>query len=92
MGKLAFVPISIGGGLLAGAVGRKVFTLLWGVVDDQEPPKAEHRNISLVRLATAVTLEGAVFSLTRGLVDHGSRRAFERLTGSWPGEREPEVQ
>jgi hypothetical protein len=26
----------------------------------------------------------------RGLVDHGARRGFYNLTGSWPGDEAPE--
>ena len=26
----------------------------------------------------------------KGTFDHGTRQAFERLTGSWPGEEQPE--
>jgi uncharacterized protein DUF4235 len=90
VGKLAFLPFSIGTGLVAGVVSRKVFATLWGLIDDEEPPKAEHHEVALAKLAAAVTLEGAVFALTRGLVDHGARQAFYRLTGSWPGDEEPE--
>jgi hypothetical protein len=90
MGKLAFLPFSIGAGLVAGALSRKAFGALWGVVDDEEPPKAEHREVALPKLAAAITLEGAVFALTRGMVDHGARQLFFRLTGSWPGEEAPE--
>jgi hypothetical protein len=35
-------------------------------------------------------LEGAIFRAVRGVFDHGSRQAFSRLTGSWPGEERPE--
>jgi hypothetical protein len=90
MGKLAFLPVSIGTGLIAGALSRKAFELLWGVIDDEEPPKAEHREVPLVKLVAAVTMEGAVFALTRALVDHGARQAFFRMTGSWPGDEHPE--
>ena len=92
MGKVAFLPFSIGSGLIAGFIARKVFAAAWGVVDDQDPPKPEHRNVSLGKLAAAVALEGLVFSLTRAMVDHGSRRAFERFTGSWPGEGAPDAE
>ncbi|HWE08466.1 MAG TPA: DUF4235 domain-containing protein [Solirubrobacteraceae bacterium] len=90
MGKVAFLPFSLGSGLVAGVIAKKLFAVMWGWVDDQEPPKPEHRNVPIGKLLLAVALEGMVFSLTRGLVDHGSRRAFERLTGSWPGDAEPE--
>ena len=88
--KLVFIPISIAGGLLAGLIGKKVFERLWGLVDEEEPPESEHREVSVLKLALALTLEGAIFRLIRGLFDHGARRGFARLTGSWPGEESPE--
>jgi hypothetical protein len=92
MGKFAFLPFSIGSGLIAGFIAKKVFAAVWGVIDDQDPPKPEHRDVELAKLAAAVALEGLVFSLTRAMVDHGSRRAFERFTGSWPGDEAPESE
>jgi len=90
MGKIAFLPFSLGSGLIAGAIARRAFEAVWGVMDDQEPPKPEHRDVRLLKLVAAVALEGLVFSITRGLVDHGARHAFERVTGQWPGEEQPE--
>ena len=92
MGKVMFLPVSIASGLLAGFIGKKTFELLWGVIDDEEAPKAEHRDISLAKLGGALAIEGALFALIRGLVDHGSRHAFARATGSWPGEERPEPE
>ena len=90
MSKLMFLPVSIGGGLLAGLVGKKLFGLIWGAIDDQEPPSAEHREVSLPKLAIALLVQGALFSLIKGLVDHGSRHAFARVTGAWPGDEQPD--
>ncbi len=45
MGKAFFLPVSIGGGLLAGLIGKKLFGLIWGVIDDEAPPGPEYRNI-----------------------------------------------
>lgn len=92
MSKVVFLPVSVGGGLLAGLIGKKLFGLLWGVIDDQEPPQPEHRDVRLGKLALALVIEGALFSLIKGFADHGSRHAFTRLTGAWPGENEPEPQ
>jgi hypothetical protein len=92
MGKLMFLPVSIGSGLLAGLIGKKLFQGIWGVIDDEEAPKAEHRYISFPKLIAALAIEGALFALIRGLVDHGSRQAFTRVTGSWPGEERPEPE
>jgi Protein of unknown function (DUF4235) len=90
MTKLLFIPFSVIGGILAGALGKKTFEALWGVIDDQEAPEPKHRNISLKKLLPALVLEGAIFRAVRGLFDHGARHAFQRLTGSWPGEEQPE--
>ena len=92
MGKLMFLPISIGSGLLAGLIGKKTFQLIWGAIDDEQAPQAEHRYISLPKLVAALAIEGALFALIRGLVDHGSRHAFARATGSWPGDERPDPE
>jgi hypothetical protein len=90
--KFLFLPVSILGGLLAGLIGKKIFEQVWGLIDDQEPPEAKHRQVEYVKLAGALLLEGAIFRLIRGFFDHGARRGFQRLTGSWPGEEAPEPE
>jgi hypothetical protein len=30
--------------------------------------------------------------LARGFFDHGARRGFQRVTGSWPGQEAPEPE
>jgi hypothetical protein len=90
--KIAFIPISVLGGLLAGFIGQKVFDAIWGKVDEREPPQPEHREISLAKLVLALAIEGAIFRLVKGLFDHGARRGFARMTGSWPGEESPEKE
>jgi hypothetical protein len=90
MSKILFVPFSVLGGILAGIVGRKTFDGLWSVFDDQEAPDPKYREIALPKLIAALLIEGAIFRAVRGLFDHGSRRAFRKLTGSWPGEERPD--
>ncbi len=87
--KFLFLPISVLGGILAGLIGTKIFERLWTLVDDEEPPDAEHRDIGYAKLALALVLEGAIFRLIRGFFDHGARHGFEQLTGAWPGEEAP---
>jgi hypothetical protein len=88
--KIIFVPISILGGIVAGALGRKLFDAVWGKVDEEEPPHPEHRQVDMRKLVVALVLEGAIFRLVKGLFDHAARRGFARWTGAWPGEEEPE--
>jgi hypothetical protein len=88
--KLIFAPVGIAAGLLAGVAAQKAFERLWGVFDDEEPPAPDHREVSYPRLVAALVVEGAVFRLTKGLVDRAVRSGFARATGSWPGEEAPE--
>jgi uncharacterized protein DUF4235 len=90
--KFLFLPISIGLGLAAGLLGRKIFEQAWGLIDDEEPPDAKHREISFPKLIAALLVEGAIFRLVKGLTDHGARRSFARMTGTWPGEEAPEPE
>jgi Protein of unknown function (DUF4235) len=88
--KFVFAPISIVLGLIAGAFGKKIFEQVWGLIDEEEPPKPEHREFSWPKLISALAVEGAIFRLTKGLVDHATRTSFAKVTGSWPGEERPE--
>jgi hypothetical protein len=90
--KLIFIPISVAGGIIAGLVAKKSFEQIWGMIDSEEPPDAEHREISYLKLAAALMIEGAIFRLVRGFFDHGARRTFARATGRWPGEEAPEPE
>jgi hypothetical protein len=90
--KFIFIPIGIASGLLAGLVGKKLFEQVWGVIDEEEPPDPKHKEISVPKMVGAMALEGAIFRVVRGLADHGSRRSFARVAGSWPGEERPEPE
>jgi hypothetical protein len=88
--KFLFAPIGIGAGLIAGFAAKKAFEGLWGLVDEEEPPEPDQREIRMVKLVAALAVEGAVFRLVKGLTDHGTRSGFARLTGRWPGEERPD--
>jgi hypothetical protein len=90
--KLLFTPFSIIAGLIAGFLSRKLFDAIWGVLDDEEPPDSEHREINVGKLALAAAIQGAVFTATRKLVDHEARRAFANATGAWPGQERPDPE
>ena len=88
--KFLFLPFSIAAGLIAGFLSKKLFDGVWRLVDDEEAPEAEHKEISIAKLVLALGIEGAIFRAVRGLVDHGARRSFYNVTGSWPGDEAPE--
>jgi Protein of unknown function (DUF4235) len=84
--KLIFAPIGILAGLLAGLLAQKGFDRIWALVDEEEPPEPDQREVPYRKLIPALLIEGAIFRLTKGIVDHGVRGAFARMTGRWPGE------
>jgi uncharacterized protein DUF4235 len=88
--KFLFLPFSIAAGLVAGFLSKKLFDRVWQLFDEEEAPEAEHKEISLAKLGLSLAIEGAIFRAVRGLVDHGARRGFYNLTGSWPGDEAPE--
>lgn len=89
--KVMFTPFSVASGMIAGLIAKKIFEATWKLVDDQEPPDSEHREIDWPKAIVAMAIEGAVFSLVKGLVDHGTRVWFSRwVGGAWPGEERPE--
>lgn len=91
--NLLFRPVGILAGLAAGMIAKKAFEKVWTVIDDQEPPDAEHRDIgSRGKFAVALLLEGAIFTLVRGVVDHNARLGFAKYTGAWPGEEHPDPE
>ena len=89
---LVFRPVGILTGILAGIVGKKLFQLIWGVIDNEDAPEAKYREIAIGKLVVALLIEGAIFGVLRGLADHGARHGFARLTGEWPGQERPDSQ
>ena len=92
MAKVLFIPVSIIGGLIAGAISRKIFDQIWGLFDEEEPPESKHRDMSWGKLLIAAAIQGAIFRAMKAASDHYTRRAFCATTGTWPGEKEPEKE
>jgi len=88
--KLIFAPIGIVAGLFAGLVAKKGFERLWAIFDEADPPEPDQREASYPKLIAALMVEGAIFRLAKGVVDHGVRAGFARATGTWPGEQKAE--
>jgi hypothetical protein len=86
--NLLFRPVGLIAGLVAGLLAKKLFDSIWKVIDGDQPPGADERDVSVARLVLVLILEGAIFALVKGLVDHGARRAFASYTGAWPGPKQ----
>ena len=90
--KFLFAPVGIAAGLIAGFAAQKAFDQVWSMIDDEEAPEPGHREISFPKLLAALALQGALFRIVKGIVDHGSRAGFARMTGIWPGDERPEPE
>ena len=90
MSKILFAPVGALGGVVAGVIGKRLFARVWSLVGADRPPDPKRRDVPWRTLAAGLVLEGAILRAARGLVDHASRLAFSKLTGSWPGERRPD--
>lgn len=91
MTKILFIPFSIAGSLMAGFLSKKLFDFIWARIDEEEPPEAEHLEVSWAKLLAANAIQGALFRAVRAGADRGTRLSFYRATGSWPGEEEPDT-
>jgi hypothetical protein len=85
--KLVYRPfgllLSVTSGLLAGVLFKQV----WKRVSDKEgPPKANESEYGWKELLAGAAVQGAVFGLVKAAVDRSGARAFEKVTGSWPGD------
>lgn len=84
--KVLFAPVGILAGLIAGIAAQKGFERIWAIVDEEQAPEVEVRDVSYPKLVLALLLEGAIFRLVKGMVDRGARVGFASITGRWPGE------
>ena len=88
--KLLYKPFGIVIGLVGALPSKRVFTLVWGMIDREDPPKATTREASWPKVISAAAVQGATFTITRTVVDRAGARGYERLTGVWPGKEKPD--
>jgi hypothetical protein len=90
--KLIYKPIGILLGLAAGAVGRLIFSKIWGLIDDEEPPEGTTLRTTWWKVLLAGALQGAIFRGTKVAVERAGAIGWRNLTGTWPGETEPDPE
>jgi hypothetical protein len=88
--RLIYKPFAIGLGLLAGALARKLFSVLWSKIDDEDPPRPNTERADWPKVLGAAALQGATFAATKAAVERGGAKSFHHLTGVWPGEKAPD--
>jgi hypothetical protein len=85
--KLAYRPIGLIGGILAGTLSGIVFKQIWKQVSDEEDaPSALQSEYSMKEVVLAAAIQGAIFAATKAAIDRAGARGFKQLTGAWPGD------
>lgn len=88
--KLIYKPFGIVIGLLSGLVASKIFNAVWGIFDNEEPPKPTTLETSWPKVLGAAAVQGVTFKVTRAIVDRNTAKGFAFLTGTWPGPKTTE--
>jgi uncharacterized protein DUF4235 len=85
--KIAYKPVSLLSGLLAGTVSSFVVKAVWSrAAGESETPSPLRADYSFPKVVAAAVLEGAVFAAVKTTIDRASATGFHRATGAWPGD------
>ena len=85
--KLAYRPIGLIGGILAGTLSGMVFKQVWkAVAKEDDAPAALQSEYSMTEVVVAAAIQGAIFAATKAAIDRAGARGFKQLTGAWPGD------
>jgi hypothetical protein len=84
--KLVYKPLGIIFSIVAGRVAMSLFRKTWAATGhEEEAPKAKDRDRTWREVMVAATMQGAVFGVTKAVVDRAGASWWERVTGVWPG-------
>jgi hypothetical protein len=85
--KLAYRPIGLIGGILAGTLSGIVFKQIWKqIADEDDAPSALQSEYSMREVLVAAAIQGAIFAATKAAIERAGARGFKELTGAWPGD------
>jgi hypothetical protein len=87
-----YKPIGLILGLIAGAIGRSIFSKVWGLIDDEEPPEGTTLETEWWKVILAGALQGAIFRGVKVAVERAGAKGYNHLTGVWPGETRPDPE
>ena len=85
--KLAYRPIGLVGGILAGSLSGIAFKQVWKLIaKEDDAPGALQSEYKMPEVVLAAAIQGAIFAATKAAIDRAGARGFTKLTGSWPGD------
>jgi hypothetical protein len=81
--KLAGMLVSVLGGVVAGAIFKRVWKITAG---EDDAPKATDARRGWREVLLAAALQGAIFAVVKAAIDRGTAEGTRKLTGVWPGD------
>jgi len=85
--KLAYRPVGLIGGIVAGTISGALFKQVWKLVShEDEAPDAMQSEYRMREVVLAAAIQGAIFAATKAAIERAGARGFTRLTGAWPGD------
>jgi hypothetical protein len=85
--KFLYRPLSLFASILGGMIAGAVFKKIWKAVGgEDEAPSPDQPDRSWKEVASAAALQGAVAGGVKAVVDRGTMKGFEKATGTWPGQ------
>ncbi|MEU1425148.1 MULTISPECIES: DUF4235 domain-containing protein [unclassified Kitasatospora] len=83
--KILYKPLGLLFGVLGGLIAGALFRRLWALLGHEEDaPEATDQERTWREVLTAAALQGALFALVKAAVDRGGAVGTRRLTGTWP--------
>ena len=87
--KPVSVLVSVLGGMLAGAIFKRVWKL---AAREDDAPKATDARRGWREILPAAALQGAIYALVKAVIGRGIAEGTRKLTGVWPGKDGPQPQ
>lgn len=85
--KLAYKPIGLIGGIVAGTLSGVIFKQIWKhVADEEDAPQALQSEYTMKEVVLASAIQGAIFAATKAAIERAGARGFSKVTGAWPGD------
>jgi hypothetical protein len=85
--KWAYRPIGLVASLGAAALAGRLVQVIWRRARHQdELPTPLQSEYSLKEVVAAAALQALVFGIVHALIDRLGARAYQRITGQWPGD------
>jgi len=81
--KLVGMLVSVLGGIVAGALFKKLWKIAAG---EDDAPTATDARRGWREVLVAAALQGAIFAVVKAALDRGTAEGISKLTGVWPGE------